>query len=163
MGFYGSRKSFAFSWILFELVRILSFLNEVYLSDLMVEAIKVEPLKKAEPVQEEEKKFLEFKDWLNVDLRVGLIETVEDIVRKDKLYKLLVDFASEKRLIVAGLKLYYTKEELVGKKAIFVFNLAPAKLGGIESNGMILAARNSEGKYKVFFADDSVAQGTKLE
>ncbi|VVB75633.1 Methionine--tRNA ligase [uncultured archaeon] len=129
----------------------------------MVEEVKVEPLKKEAPVMAEEKKFLEFKDWLNVDLRVGLIELVEDIERKDKLYKLLVDFASEKRTIVAGLKFYFTKEELIGKKAIFVFNLAPAKLGGVESSGMILAARNNEGKYKVFFADDSVAQGTKLE
>ncbi len=135
----------------------------------MVEALKVEPLKKVEPVlaeekkQTEEKKFLAFKDWLSVDLRVGLIETVEDILGKDKLYKLLVDFASEKRTIVAGLKFYFTKEELIGKKAVFVFNLAPAKLGGVESNGMILAARNSEGKYRVFFADDSVMQGTKLE
>jgi|GEM_PF-777400 len=111
----------------------------------------------------EEKKFLAFKDWLNVELRVGLIEVVEDILGKDKLYKLSVDFASEKRTIVAGLKPYYSKEELGKKKAVFVYNLAPARLGGVESNGMILAARNSDGKYKVFFADDSVAQGTKLE
>jgi len=135
----------------------------------MVEESKVEPVKKAEPLlaeekkSAEEKKFLAFNDWLNVDLRVGLIEMVDDIERKDKLYKLAVDFASEKKIIVAGLKPYYAKEELTGKKAVFVFNLAPARLGGIESNGMILAARNGEGKYRVFFADDSVVKGTKLE
>ena len=104
-----------------------------------------------------------FNDWLKIDLRVGLIELVEDIERKDKLYKLSVDFGSEKRIIVAGLKPFYLKEELQGKKAVFVFNLAPTKLAGIESNGMILAAHNNENKYKVFFADESVAQGTKLE
>ncbi len=106
---------------------------------------------------------LPFPDWLKVELRVGLVEVVEEIVGKDKLYKLSVDFATEKRTIVAGLKPYYQKEDLVGKKAIFVFNLAPAKLAGIESNGMILAAKNIENKYKVFFADDSVPVGTRLE
>ncbi len=104
-----------------------------------------------------------FADWLKIELRVGLIELVEDIVGKDKLYKLSVDFGTEKRTIVAGLKPYFAKEELQGKKAPFVFNLAPAKLAGIESNGMILAARNTENKYKVFFADESIPQGTRLE
>ena len=106
---------------------------------------------------------LPFNDWLKVDLRVGLIEEVEDILEKDKLYKLSVDFASEKRVIVAGLKPYYTKEELKGKKAVFVFNLAPTRLAGFDSNGMILAARNNENRYRVFFADDSVEKGQKLE
>jgi len=104
-----------------------------------------------------------FTDWLKVELRVGLIELVEDIVGKDKLYKLSVDFGTEKRTIVAGLKPYFAKEELQGKKAPFVFNLAPAKLAGIESNGMILAAKNTENKYKVFFCDESIPQGTRLE
>jgi methionyl-tRNA synthetase len=104
-----------------------------------------------------------FNDWLKVELRVGLIELVEDIVGKDKLYKLLVDFSTVKRTIVAGLKPYYSKEELQGKKSVFVFNLAPARLVGIESNGMILAARNNENKYKVLLVDDSVPQGTKFE
>jgi len=104
-----------------------------------------------------------FADWLKIELRVGLIELVEDIVGKDKLYKLSVDFGTEKRTIVAGLKPYFAKDELQGKKAPFVYNLAPAKLAGIESNGMILAARNNENKYKVFFCDDSIPAGTRLE
>jgi methionyl-tRNA synthetase len=104
-----------------------------------------------------------FNEWLKIELRVGLIEAVEDIAGKDKLYKLSVDFGSEKRTIVAGLKPYYAKEELMNKKAPFVFNLVPAKLAGIESNGMILAARNTENKYKVFFSDESIPQGTRLE
>ena len=111
----------------------------------------------------QEKKLLSFDEWKNIDIRVGLIESVDDIVGKDKLYKMSVDFATEKRTVVAGLKLYFAKEELQGKKAAFVFNLAPAKLAGIESQAMILAARTTEGKYKVFFSDDAVAQGTRLE
>ena len=104
-----------------------------------------------------------FNDWKRVDLRVGSIVMVEDIVGKDKLYKVSVDFGSEERTIVAGLKPFYTKEGLVGKKAVFVFNLAPVMLAGIESNGMILAAKNSDMKYIVLFADDSLSPGTKFE
>ncbi|MFA6268424.1 MAG: hypothetical protein WC652_01295 [archaeon] len=106
---------------------------------------------------------LSYDNWKKTDLRVGLIELVEDIPNKDKLYKFIVDFATEKRIILAGLKQFYSKEELQGKKAVFVFNLAPAKLAGIESNGMILAAHASDGKYRVFFADESVLQGSRLE
>ncbi len=104
-----------------------------------------------------------FDEWKNIDLRVGLIESVEEITGKDKLYKLSVDFGEEKRTIVAGLKSFYKTSELEGKKAIFVFNLEPVKLAGIQSEAMILAAKNNENKYKIFFADDSVIQGTKLE
>jgi methionyl-tRNA synthetase len=106
-----------------------------------------------------------FEDWAKVELRVGLIEEVEDILGKDKLYKMTVDFGTElgKRTILAGIKFYYSKEEIKGKKSIFVFNLAPRALAGFESQGMILAAKNSEGKYKITFVDESVAQGSRLE
>ena len=108
---------------------------------------------------------LSFDEWKNVDLRVGLMELVEDIPGKDKLYKMTVDFGVEggKRTVVAGLKPFFAKEELQGKKSVFVFNLAPAKLAGIESNAMILAMRNSENKFKIAFIDDSVPQGARLE
>ena len=106
-----------------------------------------------------------FDDWAKVELRVGLIEEVEDIVGKDKLYKMTVDFGEEfgKRIILAGIKFYYSKEEIKGKKTIFVYNLAPRALAGFESQGMILAAKNNEGKYKITFVDETVAQGTRLE
>ena len=74
----------------------------------------------------------------------------------DKLLKLSVDFGEEKRTVVSGIKFYYTKEELTGKKAAFVFNLAPAKIAGIESQAMILGAVNNENKYRIFMIDDSV-------
>jgi len=106
---------------------------------------------------------LAFEEWMKVELRVGLIENVEDIEGKDKLYKMTVDFATEKRTILAGLKPYYAKEELQGKKAAFVFNLAPRTMAGIESQGMILAMKNSENKFKITLIDESVPQGTRLE
>ncbi len=106
-----------------------------------------------------------FEDWAKVELRVGLIEEVEDILGKDKLYKMTIDFGTElgKRTILAGIKFYYSKEEIKGKKSIFVFNLAPRALAGFESQGMILAVKNNEGKYKITFVDESVAQGSRLE
>ena len=105
-----------------------------------------------------------FDDWTKVELRVGLIESVEDIVGKDKLYKFSVDFGTEgKRTILAGLKPYYSKEELLNKKTVFVFNLAPRMLAGFESQGMILAGKTLDGKYRITSIDDSITQGTRLE
>ncbi len=86
-----------------------------------------------------------YTDFAKLDLRVGEIVKVENHPNADKLYVLIVDLGEEKdRIIVAGLKAHYKPEELEGKKAIFVANLEPANLRGIESQGMILAAA-SEG------------------
>lgn len=110
-----------------------------------------------------------FDEWKNLDIRVGKIESVEDIEGKDKLYKLIVSFGEkedgeiEKRTVVAGLKLYLSISDLQGKKAAFVYNLDSVKLAGIESQAMIMAAKNNEGEYRVFFADESVKEGTRIE
>jgi methionyl-tRNA synthetase len=85
-----------------------------------------------------------FLDWEKLDLRVGKILEVEDIEGADKLYKLTVDIGNEKRTVCAGLKNNYTKKELKGKKIILLANLAPRKLKGVESQGMVLAAVNDE-------------------
>ena len=86
-----------------------------------------------------------FSDWEKVDLRVGTILEVEDHPKADKLYVLKVDLGEEKpRTIVAGLKKVYTKEHLKGKQGIFIANLEPVTLRGIESNGMTLAAANQD-------------------
>ncbi|MEK6878183.1 MAG: methionine--tRNA ligase subunit beta [Nanoarchaeota archaeon] len=89
------------------------------------------------------------QDFQKLDLRVGKILQVEDHPNANKLYILTVDLAEkEPRQIVAGLKPYYSKEHLINKKAIFIANLEPATIRGVESNGMILAAGNEE---KVLF------------
>lgn len=83
-----------------------------------------------------------FSDWDKIDLRVGKILHVEDHPQADKLYVLKVDLGTElgERTIVAGLKKHYTKEELKGRSGIFIANLEPVKLRGINSEGMTLAA-----------------------
>jgi len=85
-----------------------------------------------------------FNEWAKMDLRVGEILEIEDVSGADKLYKLKIDLGTETRVLVAGLKQYYTKEELEGKKCIVFCNLEPKKLKGIESKGMILAAVNDD-------------------
>jgi methionyl-tRNA synthetase len=85
---------------------------------------------------------INFEDWAKLDLRVGQIKKIEDIEGADKLYKLDVDLGKEigKRTVCAGIKPYYKKEDLKNKKIVLFVNLAPRKLKGIESQGMILAA-----------------------
>jgi methionine--tRNA ligase beta chain len=91
-----------------------------------------------------------FDEWQKLDLRVAKITKVEDIEGANKLYKLTVDVGSVigKRIICAGIKQYYSKEELKGKKIIVFVNLTPRKMKGIESQGMLLAA-STEGHEKV--------------
>ncbi len=77
-----------------------------------------------------------------LDLRIGEILTVDDHPNADKLYVLKVNFGNEQRQIVAGLKKYFPKEYVKGKKCVFLYNIKPALLRGLESNGMILVAND---------------------
>lgn len=104
-----------------------------------------------------------FDDFEKLDLRVGKILKVEEHPNADKLFVLTVDFGEEKKTIVAGLRKFYSKEELEGKKAVFVVNLEPVVLRGIESNGMILAASNSDKSEVVFLAPEKdIEEGSKI-
>jgi methionyl-tRNA synthetase len=80
-----------------------------------------------------------------LDLRIGEIEEIEDHPDAEKLYVMKVNFGSEVRQLVAGLKTYYAKEEMQGRKIVVVMNLKPAKLRGVESRGMLLAAEDKGG------------------
>ncbi len=79
-------------------------------------------------------------DFVKVEMRVGQIKTAERIVGADKLLKLTVDIGTEIRQICAGIAQFYEPDSLVGRKVVVVTNLAPRKLRGVESNGMIVAA-----------------------
>lgn len=91
---------------------------------------------------------IDFSEWEKLDLRVGEILEVEEIEGADKLWKLEVDLGKEigERIICAGLKKHYSKEELEGKKIIVFVNLAPRNMRGIESQGMLLAAVSEDEK-----------------
>ena len=81
-----------------------------------------------------------YEEFEKLDLKVAEIKNVESIENKDKLLKLDLSLGKESRTIVAGIKQDYGPEELIGKKIIIIANLAPRKLGGILSQGMLLAA-----------------------
>ena len=101
-------------------------------------------------------------DFKKVELRVGKIVSAEEIEGAEKLYKLQVDMGTEKRQLVAGIKKFYSKEELEGKQVIVVANLEPAKLRGVESQGMLLAAIDSEEKITIVTTDKEVKEGSKI-
>lgn len=87
---------------------------------------------------------ISFADFQKLDIRVGEIKTAEDIPGADKIYRLTVDLGTEVRELVAGVKLFYPKEELIGKKVLVLANLEPRVIKGIESRGMILCAHNDD-------------------
>lgn len=105
-----------------------------------------------------------FSDFAKLDLRVGEIKKAEEHPNADKLFVLKVDFNEEERTIVAGLRGYYDKEELEGKKAIFITNLEPTNLRGVESNGMILAAVSGDRKnIKILMSSENCEVGSLVE
>jgi methionyl-tRNA synthetase len=104
------------------------------------------------------------EDFARVEMRVGQIKTAERIVGADKLLKLTVDIGSEVRQICAGIAQYYEPESLVGRKVVVVVNLAPRKLRGVESNGMIVAASvGPEGKPVLAAFTEDVEVGARLK
>jgi methionyl-tRNA synthetase len=106
----------------------------------------------------EDIKYYEFK---KMDLRVGKILEVEDHSEADKLYLVTVDIGEEKRKFVAGIKPYYSREELIGKLCVVIINLEPKNIRGIESHGMILAALSTD-SFGILTLDRPVSPGTKI-
>jgi methionyl-tRNA synthetase len=104
------------------------------------------------------------EDFAKVEMRVGQVKTAERIVGADKLLKLTVDIGSEIRQICAGIAQYYEPESLVGRKVVVVTNLAPRKLRGVESNGMIVAASvGPEGRPVLAGFHEDVEAGARLK
>ena len=89
---------------------------------------------------------INFDDFAKINLKVGTIVTAEKVAKADKLLKLEVDMGTEVRTIVSGIALHFSPEQLIGQQVVVVANLAPRKMRGIESNGMILLAEDKSGK-----------------
>jgi methionyl-tRNA synthetase len=102
------------------------------------------------------------EDFMKVELRVAKVLTAEKVEKSKKLLKLSVDVGSEQRTLVAGIAEAYEPEALVGRTVVVVFNLKPAKLMGIESNGMVLAASPDGGKPEVVTFAQPPAPGTRV-
>jgi methionyl-tRNA synthetase len=102
-----------------------------------------------------------FDDFMKVDLRVARVLAAEAVPKSKKLIKLRIDVGTEERTIVAGIAEAYSPEQLVGRTIVVVANLKPAKLMGIESNGMVLAA-TQEGLPSLLMADAAIPPGTRV-
>lgn len=97
------------------------------------------------PVFAEQKPEIVYDDFAKLDLRVGKVLHAEKVEKADKLLKLEVDLGYEKRTVVSGIAMHYTPEQIIGKQVVVVANLAPRKMRGIESKGMILMAEDASG------------------
>ena len=99
------------------------------------------------------------EQFQQVELRVATVKTAEPHPNADRLLVLTVDLGTEERRIVAGIRAHYAPETLVGRQVVVVANLEPAKLRGVESQGMLLAAADGE-RVVLLRPDDAVASGS---
>jgi methionyl-tRNA synthetase len=108
------------------------------------------------------KPMIQFDDFAKLELKAGTIIACEKVEKADKLLKLEVDLGTEKRTIVSGIAQHYTAEEMVGKQVVVVTNLAPRKMKGIESQGMILTAEDNDGKLQLLKPENPVSPGSNV-
>ena len=113
----------------------------------------------AAPIREN----IEFDDFTKLDIRVGKVLECTKVPKADKLLQFRIDDGLGGRTIVSGIAQHYAPEDLVGKQVCFVANLAPRKLRGIESQGMILSAEDADGKLVVITPAGEVAPGSEVK
>jgi methionyl-tRNA synthetase len=105
---------------------------------------------------------IQFDDFAKIDLKTGIILTAEKVEKADKLLKLSVDLGFETRTIVSGIALHFNAEDIIGKQVVVVANLAPRKMRGIESQGMILMAEDKAGKLYFVNPDTLIDAGSNV-
>ena len=111
-----------------------------------------------------QKELISYDDFAKMDIRIGTILEAEKMPKADKLLILKVDTGIDQRSIVSGIAQSFAPEEIIGKKVTVLVNLAPRKLRGVESQGMILMVENSEGKYTFINPDaEGIANGTEVK
>ena len=118
--------------------------------------------KDSTPMQEPQKPAINYDTFSSLDLRVGTILSAEKMPKADRLLVLKVDTGLDQRTIVSGIAEHFSPEEVVGKKVCVLMNLEPRKLRGVESQGMLLMATDSEGKLSFMSPEDAVAAGSAI-
>ena len=138
--------------------------SEILFPKIEDEKIEAQVSKLPASVPEKEKvELITYDDFMKIQLRTAEVIEAEKVPKSEKLLKLKVRLENEERQVVAGIAKSYEPEKLIGKKVVIVANLQPAKLMGLESNGMILAAENSEGGLQVLSLPDNVNSGTRVK
>lgn len=122
-----------------------------------------EPKKEGPKQPEAKSDQITIEDFAKIDLRVAKVLAAEKVEGSDKLLKLQVSIAGAERQIVAGIAQHYSAEQMVGKEIVVVANLKPAKLRGLLSEGMLLAASNEEGKLAVVRPEAEIGEGAKVK
>jgi methionyl-tRNA synthetase len=103
-----------------------------------------------------------FDDFGKIDLRTGIITAAQKVPKADKLLQLEVDLGFETRTILSGIAMHFEPEAIIGQHVVVVANLAPRKMRGIDSNGMILMAEDAEGKLHFVSAGEAAKGGWKV-
>ncbi len=111
------------------------------------------------PSMEEIKEQIDFEDFAKIDIRVAKIVNAEEIPESEKLIKLELEVGKEKRQVLAGVKKWYKPDDLIGLKTLFLANLKPRKMMGMESQGMLMAidTKDDEKPILIRLADDVVS------
>ncbi len=125
-------------------------------------AAAVEETKPDEATASALKDEIVYDDFGKIDLRTGIITAAQKVPKADKLLQLEVDLGFEKRTILSGIAMHFQPEEIIGKQVVVVANLAPRKMRGIDSNGMILMAEDASGKLHFVQPENTIAAGSKV-
>jgi len=130
-----------------------------------LEKIKVEKEAEAKKVESQNrpvKPEITFEDFQKLDIRVATITNAEKIKKADKLLKIILDTGIGERTVVSGIAQHYTPEDIIGQQVSVILNLAPRKMRGVMSEGMILMAEDSEGNLKFVSPKEKVAEGSEV-
>jgi len=111
------------------------------------------------PAKEE----IAFDDFMKMDIRTGTILEAEKVPKTNKLLKLKIDTGIDQRTVVSGIAEYYKADDIIGKKVSILVNLAPRKLRGIESQGMILMAEDVDGKLCFVSPTEDISNGSEVK
>ena len=139
---------------------------EILFSKIEDDLIEQQMQKLGKPSEQDQKpkeELISIDDFMKVHLKTATVLSAEKVEKSDKLLKLVVSLGNdEERQIIAGISKSYKPEDILNKKVVVVANLKPAKLMGLESQGMLLAVENEKGKLEVLNVDDSVKNGTRV-
>ena len=150
--------------LLFEKIEDAAIAKQLERLEKTKQANQQEAQAAAEVTVAPQKELISYDDFAKMDIRIGTILSAEKMPKADKLLILKVDTGIDQRTIVSGIAQSFNPEEIIGKRVTVLANLAPRKLRGVESQGMILMVENAEGKYRFIAPDgEEIANGAEVK